>query len=107
MMKSKFAAKKPGLISLCAILVMMLAATVCDASPITYSVNRTVGTGTVTGFIQTDGTLGVLAPANFLNWTLNLVVGVDTFTLTGANSTVYIQGVDTTATATQILFNFS
>jgi hypothetical protein len=91
--------------------MMLLAAVVCYASPITYSVNRTVGTGTVTGFIETDGTLNVLNPGNIVDWSLALVVGPDNYTLTGPlsgnNSSVYGQGVDTTATPTQLLFNFS
>jgi hypothetical protein len=46
------------------------AASICGASPITYSVNQTVGAGSVSGFIETDGTIGTLTTANILNWNL-------------------------------------
>ena len=40
------------------------------ASPITYSINRSVGAGSVTGTITTDGTFGSLAIANITAWSL-------------------------------------
>jgi len=110
-MKLKFSGKKLGRYLSFALFVTVLGAVVCNASPITYNVDRTVGSGTVTGFIQTDGTLGVLNPGNILNWSLALVVGVDSYNLygpsSGNNSSVYGSGVDTTATPTLLLFNFS
>lgn len=42
------------------------------AAPITYSVNRTIGAGTVVGTVQTDGTIGVLTSANILSWSVTL-----------------------------------
>jgi hypothetical protein len=93
-----------------AIALMLMTPLVCSAGPITYSVDRTVGTGTVTGFIETDGTLGVLSAANIVDWNISLVVGADHYDLfgplSGNNSTAYVQGVDLTANPTQILFNF-
>jgi hypothetical protein len=81
-----------------------------NATPITYTVNRTVGAGSVTGTIQTDGTLGVLATGNITDWNLHLSDGLNTFDLTGPlsgnDSVVLIAGIDVTATATQLLFSF-
>lgn len=91
---------------------MLFSSAVGYAAPIMYDVNRTVGTGTVTGYIETDGTVGVLNLGNILDWSLALVVGADSYHLYGPltgmdNSSVYVQGADTTATSTQFLFNFS
>jgi hypothetical protein len=92
--------------------LILSAVAVCNATPtIYYAVNRTVGTGTVTGFIATDGTLGVLGAPNIVDWNISLLVGSDSYDLlgplSGNNSTAYIDGIDLTATPTQLLFNFS
>lgn len=99
----------------CAALVVVLFASVCgSASSITYTVNRTVGTGSVTGFIVTDGTLGVLSQSNIVNWSLSLYVPTSSPTnyslngpSSGNDSSVYLQGIDTTASATTLWFDFS
>ena len=39
---------------------------------ITYAVDETVGAGSATGFITTDGTIGILDTADILNWNLTL-----------------------------------
>ena len=49
-------------------LFMMIGA----AQAITYNVNRTIGAGTVTGFVETDGTIGILATGNITDWVLTL-----------------------------------
>ncbi len=64
-----------------------------SASTIDYHVNLTVGTGTVTGDIFTDGATGPLSAADITDWVLTVKDGVDApFTLTGPshgnNSTV-------------------
>jgi len=101
---------KPTTFAVFASAVILFTPILCCASPIFYSVNRTVGIGTVTGFIETDGTLGVLSAANMVDWSISLVVGSDHYDLfgplSGNNSTAYVQGVDLTANPTQILFNF-
>jgi PEP-CTERM motif len=113
-MKRKF----PGIVRAwylsAALVVVLFASLWSNASNITYSVNRTVGTGTVTGFIVTDGTLGVLGLTNFVDWSLALYAPTSSPTtfdlygpLSGNNSAVYMAGSDTTASATQLLFNFS
>lgn len=46
--------------SLTLISLAFIAASLCSASEITYYVDQTVGDGDVTGFIETDGTIGTL-----------------------------------------------
>lgn len=66
---------------------------------------------TVSGFITTDGTIGVLGTSSILSWNLNLVDGLNAandFDLTPANSTVVEDtGSALSATSTALLFNFS
>jgi len=79
---------------------------------ITYDVSRTVGTASVTGFIETDGNTGVLAITDIVDWNLVLTNGAATLHLTGplsgnnsvdSNSAV---GADLTANSTDLFFNF-
>jgi|ERR1017187_5664391 hypothetical protein len=94
-------------------MALLLSVVLCSAATITYDVNQTVGAGGVTGFVETDGTIGVLSASNILDW--NLVVNEGntnpTFDilgpLSGSNSVVGVVGTDLSATATQLLFNFS
>ena len=78
----------------------------------TYTVQRTVDVGTVTGTIETDGTLGTLFAANILDWDLVVDDGVGSFRLvgplSGENSQVAV-GFEPglSATATDLLFDFS
>ena len=97
---------------LCVLALLFVAATLASASNITYNVNRTIGTGTVTGFIQTDGTVGTLTLANVTDWSLALFTPVQgSFSLfgpsSGNNSVVWSTGGDISATSTQLLFDFS
>ena len=77
---------------------------------ITYDVGLTVGTGSVNGYIETDGTIGAISDGNIVDYNLILNNGSTTFDLTGPlsgdNSAVDINQSDLTATATQLLFNF-
>jgi len=78
------------------------------ASDITYTVNESVGGGSVTGFITTNGDTGVLDTADILNFNLELNDGSGTFDLIdGSNANEAVSGVDLTATATQLLFDYS
>ena len=81
------------------------------ASATIYDVNRTIGAGSVTGFIETDGVFGVLTASDFLDWNLLLYDGTSTFDLTGPlsgnNSTVFVQGADAEEFGSLLLFNFS
>ena len=78
---------------------------------VTYGVNRVIVSGGVTGFIQTDGTLGILTGANISDWNLLLDDGLSTFSifgpLSGNNSQVLVFGTSLTATANDIFFDFS
>jgi hypothetical protein len=81
------------------------------AAGITYNVDLTVGAGSVTGDIVTDGTIGDINSAYILDWNLLLNSDSTTFDLlgplSGSNSFVGSSGVNLSATATQLLFNFS
>jgi hypothetical protein len=87
--------------------------TVVKASDITYTVDESVGAfGSVTGLILTDGKLGTLATSDILNWVLTVNDGTITSDglggpSSGNNSQVLVLGSDLTASATQLLFNFS
>ncbi len=83
----------------------------CGATNITYNVNETVGLGSVTGFIETDGTIGTLAPSDVLTWNLEINDGASSFDLlgplSGSNSQLDYTGSGMSESATQLLFNFS
>jgi hypothetical protein len=78
---------------------------------ITYAVDETVGAGSATGFITTDGTIGTLAVSDIVNWNLTLNDGTNPPVdlegpASGNNSLVLLVGSDLTATPTQLLFAF-
>ena len=77
-----------------AALAIALWSTTASATPIVYSVSRTVGAGSAVGTITTDGTLGALTATNIVDWTL---------TLTSANLAGGSPQVITKATAIQTL----
>ena len=93
-----------------ALLLFGLGATpFCNASSITYYVDQTIGGGTVTGNIVTDGTIGVLAQSDIVGYSLQLsdpAVSANTFTLSCCNFFPF-SGSDLSATPTQLLFNYS
>ena len=86
---------------------------------IIYNVNITIPgvpatgnrAGSVTGFIETDGTTGLLGPAQIRDWSLALNDGFSTFTdlgpHSGNNSALLVVGTAFTATASGLFFNFS
>jgi hypothetical protein len=91
-------------------LVAILAPVVARAADITYTVNSSVGaSGSITGTITTDGNSGVLGTSDILDWNLVLNDGTNpTFTLAGmSNSAEEVLGSDLTATATELLFDYS
>ena len=65
----------------------------------------------MTGFIETDGSIGVLNAGNILDWNLLLDDGSTTFNLlgpvSGPNSQVGVFGPGLSATASQLLFDYS
>ena len=90
----------------------LLGALSAIGGPITYNVSNSVGGGSISGTIETDGTIGILGSTNILDWNLLLNDGTSTFTntgpLSGNNSQLFFTATtNLTATATQLLFNFS
>jgi hypothetical protein len=79
------------------------------AANITYYVNLTIGSGTVTGNIVTDGKIGVLSQADIVGWNLLLNDGPSTWDLACCRASILFgfSGSDLSATTTQLLFNFS
>ncbi|MEP4891671.1 MAG: hypothetical protein ABJV04_16740 [Aliiglaciecola sp.] len=51
--------------------ILFLMAGVANAS-IIYNIDRVVGSGSVSGFIETDGTLGLLSNTNILSWEVSV-----------------------------------
>jgi len=90
--------------------MLVVGGVVCCAGPITYAVDQTgIGfdQGSVTGTIQTDGTIGTLATSDILSWNLVLSNGLgSSFDSTNGNSTASVTGDGLTATATELLFNY-
>ena len=89
-----------------AALSLTLAAGAASAANITYAVNRTVGSGSVVGTITTDGAFGVLGAGDIVAFNLELTGPGNSFNLTSP-SNVYVNGVDLTATAHDLSFDFS
>ncbi len=90
----------------------VLAAAGTAASPVTYTVDRSIGAGSTVGFITTDGTTGVLNLANIIDWQFTLTspnlfgpspVAID-FDSQVSSSVV---GTGLSATATDLVFDFS
>ena len=78
---------------------------------ITYAVDETVGAGSATGFITTNGTIGTLDIADILDWNLTLNDGTHPAVdlegpASGNNSLALLVGSDLTATPTQLIFAF-
>jgi hypothetical protein len=79
---------------------------------ITYSINDTVGAGTVTGSITTDGFLGTLQTSDIIDWNLVLTNGSGTtLDLTGPSAIAPIEevkvvGSSLTASSTNLSFDF-
>jgi hypothetical protein len=96
--------------------MLALGAGTCLASPITtYQItDATIPAGpfgidgaTVSGTIETDGTIGALVTGNILAWNVLVTNGIGgSFDLTSGNSVVTATGTALTATATELLFNF-
>jgi hypothetical protein len=104
--------RRGRLIRAVAVLIPILLGSVAAKADIQYTVNRTVGIGSVTGTIVTDGTVGTLAASNFVDWNLLLNDGQsDFYTLTGPlsgnDSVVDVFMSDVTASTSQLDFNFS
>jgi hypothetical protein len=99
--------KKTSIASACALSISVMAA----HASLNYQLNQSIGIGSVTGTITTDGTFGVLSSGNITDWNLVINNGSATFDLlgplSGNNSAIYLVGSDLTATSANLLFNFS
>ncbi len=93
------------------LLSVVLAALAGSANAITYNVSRTIGGGSVTGTIETDGKLGILSESNIVDWTLtlsspNLRLGpTEVIRKSDPGSTTQVYGPALVATATQLTFD--
>ena len=115
------AAMKGTLFFAAAALVLCSSSTALRAAERTYYVNLVIGGGTVTGSITTDGTIGQILSNNVLDWNLLLNAGISTNIVglaspatihllgprSGTNSRLEVTGYDLTATASDLVFNFS
>ncbi|WP_299726665.1 PEP-CTERM sorting domain-containing protein [uncultured Tateyamaria sp.] len=90
------------------------------AAAITYDIDLNIGNGSVTGFFETNGTLGVLAAGDFVAWELTLtapnlwrgtpdVIGTTTASAGISFLETFGSGTATgvTASATQLIFDFA
>lgn len=96
-------------------IILMVASGICHAD-ITYTVDQVspfpagpfgIDPATVSGTLQTDGTIGTLTTSNFLSWNIVVSNGIGgSFDLTSGDSTLTATGTATTATATTVQFSF-
>jgi hypothetical protein len=91
--------------------LLILGAAGASFANVIYNVDLSIGTGTVTGTITTDGATGPLALTDLKDWNLTITDGVTSVSLTGpssgSNSSDFINGSPLSANATNILFDFS
>jgi len=97
-------------LTMLALILSIFSAT--QATAAVYSFNYSVGTGSASGSITTDGTLGTLTAANIVDWSVSLDGNPgNTFTLlgplSGNNSAKLVSGSGLSATATDLMFDFS
>lgn len=97
-------------LALQAVLLATLNASVALADPITYTGMRNVGAGSASLSITTDGTIGALTAGNIVDWMIT-VSWESSFTLrgplSGSNSEVLSRGSALSATATELVYDFS
>ena len=95
------------LLNIAAMSAVLSLLTASFAEAATYISNRSVGDGSVSLSITTDGTLGALTTANISDWTVVLTRGGASVMANSANSTFTIGGDALSATATDLLFDYS
>jgi hypothetical protein len=98
---------KGAAVALSLALIPAMLGAAAHAGAIVYHVDQTIGAGSVVGTIQTDGAFGVLGQSDITAWNLNLNGVGATLNITNLNSHVLDDGVDVTATAADLFFNFS
>lgn len=94
---------KSKLLAVAALAVPISFATPSNA--ITYNVNLSVGPGSITGFIATNGDIGVLSTADITDWKLTIFDGVTSATI--QPGTILVAGSSLTATPSGLFFDFS
>jgi hypothetical protein len=93
---------------LCLLAFVALTLGALPCGPNVYDLDIVIGTGRVTGSIQTDGTIGVLVDANILAFDLLLDDGLTTLQITlGVNAQRLVGGVAFSASTSSLLFDFS
>jgi hypothetical protein len=96
-----------NLATVIAILTVLVGTNLATAETI-YELNLTPNDSSISGTIETDGTVGTLGLANILDYSLLLDDSVDTVTINPANSSLSFSGPSAlSATATELLFDFS
>ena len=73
-----------------------------------YNVNRTIGAGTLSGTIETNGTVGTLSADDILSWSFEMFDGTDTIAISSATGG-FLQGSAwkyLTASSTSLTFDF-
>lgn len=81
----------------------------CPASALVYDVDLAVGDGTVVGTVETDGSFGILADGNIVDFSLVLTsanLPTTPILVDDANGDVFIEGDSVVATETEIRFDF-
>jgi hypothetical protein len=89
-----------------AAVTLLLGTAVCGAADISYAVNDTIGAGSVTGTIETNGATGVLTAADFIAFNLTLNGVGASANITTPTYGITIVGSNATATTSDIFFNF-
>ena len=72
-----------------------------------YSVERSIGAGSVVGTITTNGDIGILTAGDITAWSLTLYDGTNTLAISSSNSAQLIAGSALTADSDSIDFNFA
>ena len=86
---------------------VLACASICSAAQTTYIVNQTVGAGSVTGTITTDGNLGTLTTGDIVAFNITINDGSGTTQLVNTQATATIFGSGVTATPTGLFLNYT
>lgn len=90
--------------------LFVLSASTVRAAPISYDLLYTSGANTLSGTIQTDGTIGNIFAGNILSWTFTQTGGIAPFSISSSDIGAADQCLGTTgcysATAATLTFNF-
>lgn len=100
-----------NMMRLLAAMIVAVLSSVASAN-IVYNLNRTVGAGSAVGFIETDGTIGILSAANIVDYSLTLtslnLAGGSPQTISKADE---LQGIvfgsALSASLTELFYDFS